>query len=348
MMHPLHKHVAAYADRHALLPRGTRVVVAVSGGPDSLCLLHVLRALAPERELRLHVAHLDHRLRPESADDAQFVAQLAEEWGLPATMGSEDVAAHARRTKTGLEAAARELRYRFLAQAARATQARTIALGHTADDQAETVLLRLLRGAGPGGLAAMRPRRPVQREHPELLLIRPLLETRRDEVESYCRAFALEPLRDSSNEQPIYARNRVRGYILPLLKTYNANIVATLARTARVCADEDELVDGFADRAWQAIAQLRETEVVLGRAEFAELHPALRRRVLRRAITEIAPEVELGAQHIDLALDAIGAGRKRMQLPGGLWLRIEREELQIGRRAVPEGEASDAAGGSAA
>jgi len=348
IMHPLQNQVAAYADRYGLLPRGAHVVVAVSGGPDSLCLLHVLRALAAPRELELLVAHLDHRLRPESAGDARHVQHIAETWGLPVVLGSEDVAAYARRSKAGVEAAARELRYRFLAKVAHDAGARLIALGQHADDQAETVLLRLLRGAGPSGLAAMRPRRPLHSQQREIMVVRPLLEARRDDIEAYCRAHGIPFLRDTSNEQPIYARNRVRGYILPLLKTYNSNIVATLARTARICAEEDELVDGFVDRAWHAIAERRGAEIVLDRPGFAELHPALRRRVLRRAVAEIEPQREVEARHIDLALDAIGAGRRRMQLPGGLWLRIEPQVLRLGRRAALDGESGAAGGGSAA
>jgi tRNA(Ile)-lysidine synthase len=130
------------------------------------------------------------------------------------------------------------------------------------------------------------------------------------------------------------------------MKTYNANIVATLARTARICAEEDELVDDVVDRAWEELARLRGAELVLDRTAFTALHPALRRRVLRRACAEVGPQVEVGSRHIDLALDAIGAGRRRLQLPGGLWLRIERDRLLIGRReARDEGRAE---GGSAA
>lgn len=345
-MDALHKHVAAFADRYALLPRGSHVVVAVSGGPDSLCLLHVLRALATDRELELRVAHLDHMLRPESADDARFVAGVAEAWGLPAAVEREDVAAYARSTTGGVEAAARELRYRFLVQVALGAGAGIIALGHTADDQAETVLLRLMRGAGPSGLAAMRPRRPAGREHATISVVRPLLEARREEIQRYCRAHGLEPLQDSSNKQPIYARNRVRGYILPLLKTYNPSIVATLGRTARICAEEDELIDGLVEQAWRDIAGHKGLEIALDRPGFEALHVALRRRVLRRAVAEVEPEVEIGARHIDLALAAIGAGRKRMQLPGGVWLRIGRQELRIGRRAVL-GETAVEGGGAA-
>jgi tRNA(Ile)-lysidine synthase len=333
-MGSLLKRLGAFSDRYGLLPSGATIVVAVSGGPDSLCLLHLLRRLAPQRQLRLHVAHLDHQLRPESADDAAFVAQIAAAWALPVTLGYEPIATIARSRRMGIEATARAVRSDFLTATARAVGADAIALGHTADDQAETVVLRLLRGAGPSGLAAMRPKRPA--EAPEacsnsapIMLIRPLLETTRAEVESYCAERLLTPRYDSSNESPIFTRNRVRGYIIPLLKTYNPAIIATLGRTARVCAEEDDLLNTLAAQAWDDIAQVNVEDVQFDRQRLTQLHPALQRRLFRKAAQMLVAEAELEAKHIDMILAAIGANRRRVQLPAGLWLMIGRSRLSI-------------------
>ena len=151
--------VRQYAQRYRLFSTGETVVVGVSGGPDSLCLLHLLRRLAPELRLWLHVAHLHHGLRGAEADaDAAFVAELADCWGLPCTIGRADVAALAREAGLSLEEAARQARYRFLAEVAEAGGASTLAVGHNADDQAETVLMHFLRGSGAAGLRGMLPR----------------------------------------------------------------------------------------------------------------------------------------------------------------------------------------------
>ena len=150
--------VRQYAQRYRLFSPGETVVVGVSGGPDSLCLLHLLRRLAPELRLWLHVAHLHHGLRGAEADaDAEFVAELADCWGLPCTVGRVDVAALAREAGLSLEEAARQARYRFLAGVAEAGGAATLAVGHNADDQAETVLMHFLRGSGAAGLRGMLP-----------------------------------------------------------------------------------------------------------------------------------------------------------------------------------------------
>jgi len=322
-------HVSEFCEAHGLLPRGAFVVVAVSGGPDSLCLLHVLLQLASQRELQLHVAHLDHQLRPNSADDARFVADTAADWNVSVTIAQVDVAAMADTADVGIEAAARTARLQFLAQTAQTVDAGFIALGHTLDDQAETVLMRLMRGAGPSGLAAMRPRRVLSevQDVPSLMLVRPLLATTRAEVEAYCAEHRLQPRHDPSNESPIFLRNRVRGYILPLLKTYNPSIVAALARTARACAEENDLLDQLQQAAWVEMALVDEAGIKLDRQRFEGLHPALQRRTLRQAVQQLDSTVELEAKHIDIVLTALANNRRRVQLPHNVWLKIESKRL---------------------
>jgi len=326
--------VLRFSDRYDLLPHHARVVVAVSGGPDSVCLLHLLhRHVAPRRNLELHVAHLDHQLRDDSQHDAQFVAALAAAWELPCTLGTTDVAALARETHTGLEAAGRAARYPFLIRTAYEWGAHAIAVGHTADDQAETVIQRVLRGAGVGGLAAMRPKRPaldpLPRDRPPLHIIRPLLNTSRADVEVYCAAYGLQPRRDPTNETGPFLRNRIRDHILPLLKTYNPSITQTLGRVARVCADDDDLLAMLADDAWHRLAQQTTERVVLDRQLFLATHRAIQRRLVRRSVQVLRSHVEPQAQHIDLALDAIGVQRRRMQLPGDLWLYTNKRTITI-------------------
>ncbi len=333
-MEALLQPVLRFSDRYDLLPHHARIVVAVSGGPDSVCLLHLLHHyIAPRRNLELHVAHLDHQLRTDSEHDAEFVVEIATAWKLPFTLGTTDVATLAQETHTGLEAAGRAARYSFLIRTAYKWDAHAIAMGHTADDQAETVIQRMLRGAGVGGLAAMRPKRPAldppPPHCPPLHIIRPLLQTSRADVEAYCIAHDLQPRRDPTNETGPFLRNRIRDHILPLLKTYNPSIMQTLGRVARVCADDDDLLAVLADDAWERLAQQTADQVVFDRQAFMATPRAIQRRLVRRSVQVLRAHVESQAQHIDLALDAIGAQQRRLQLPSGLWLHTNKRTITI-------------------
>ncbi|OLE05649.1 MAG: tRNA lysidine(34) synthetase TilS [Ktedonobacter sp. 13_1_20CM_4_53_11] len=243
--------IATYIDQHRLFPESGTIIVAVSGGADSLCLLHVLNRLCGSRpEARypavlLHVAHLNHKLRGEASyQDAAFIVQLADSWGLPVTIGEIDVPALARQEGRSLEDAARTARYRFLRDVA---QGRLIAVAHHADDQVETLLLHWLRGDGLAGMVGMLPRQQD--------IIRPLLGVTHAETVAYCSQHALLPLEDTSNRDPRFLRNRVRHELLPLLESMNPGIHATalltlplslqrhlLRRvTARLCAGQSPL-----------------------------------------------------------------------------------------------------------
>ncbi|MDQ2831151.1 MAG: tRNA lysidine(34) synthetase TilS, partial [Chloroflexota bacterium] len=220
--------VRDYILRHTIFAAGDTVVVAVSGGADSLCLLYVLHDVSPTLGLRLHVAHLDHTLRPGSADDAAYVAAQARVLGLPYTVERVDVAGLARRERLSIETAARAARYGFLRAVAAQTGTRIISTGHTRDDQAETVLMSLARGGGLNGLAGMAPRRTD--------IARPLLEIGHAEALAYCAARGLTPREDESNRSPLYRRNRMRHEVLPVLDQIYPGAGANIARAARLLA----------------------------------------------------------------------------------------------------------------
>ncbi|MBZ0278007.1 MAG: tRNA lysidine(34) synthetase TilS, partial [Anaerolineae bacterium] len=226
--------------KHNLIPPHTMIVVAVSGGADSLALLHLLRDIRKRLRCDLHVATLDHGLRGEAgAADARFVAETAASWGLPVTVGQVSVPALMSQTGQGLEAAARRARYAFLAQTAQTTGAAVIASAHHADDQAETILLHLLRGAGLNGLRGMAYRAPVP-GYPHLTLIRPLLNVTRTEIDSYCREHGLVPREDASNQDVAMLRNRIRAEVLPRLRTINPQIAQALISLAdNAAVDQD-------------------------------------------------------------------------------------------------------------
>ncbi|MGI9861019.1 tRNA lysidine(34) synthetase TilS [Moorella naiadis] len=270
---------------YRLLVPGDKVIVGVSGGPDSLALLHSLMILQGEFDYTLQVAHLNHGLRLEAADDAAYVRDLANCWGLPVIIAQRDVLAYQKEHRLSLEAAAREVRYRFLREAAAAAGATRIAVGHQAEDQAETVLLNLLRGSGLKGLKGMLPRRGD--------LIRPLLFIDRATIEAYCREQGLQPRRDFTNDDVTYRRNKIRHQLLPLLaREYNPAIVATLGRTAMILQEDERVLADLADRALTDLIKSRDEDgLILYRQGWLDLDPALQRRVLKLAAAALGRQV---------------------------------------------------------
>ncbi|HUJ17812.1 MAG TPA: tRNA lysidine(34) synthetase TilS [Nitrospirota bacterium] len=275
--------------KYGLLDPGDRVVVAVSGGPDSVCLLAILHTMAKNLGLSLHVAHLDHMFRgEESAEEAQFVADLSKKLGIPSTSERFDVPAFCRERGLSAQEGARKVRYGFLEQVAHDTGASRIATGHTADDQAETFLLRLLRGAGVSGLSSIPPRRGM--------IIRPLIEITRDQVLDYLRENSLGFRTDPSNAKPVYTRNRVRMDVIPVLRQFNPRIVETLAAEAALLRDEDEAVDAYLGSVTEAAHREDDETVSIKRDAFDTLPPAFRRRLLRK----IADMTDRGASFLSL------------------------------------------------
>ncbi len=271
--------IEAYIEEHALLPEDGEVVVAVSGGADSLCLLHLLHRLCgPGKRfpgVRLRVAHLNHKLREEADAEAEAVARIASAWGLPVTLGEMDVPALAREEGRSLEEAAREARYRFLRAVACGPGSRPIALAHHADDQVETLLLHLLRG---GGIASMVGMQPQQQD-----IIRPLLSVTHAETLAYCREHGLVPLEDASNADPRFLRNRVRHELLPLLESLNPGIRATLLRNAEVTQADVEWIEEQVSDHWQQIVlEEQEQRIKLDVEQLLLLPLSLKRHLLRR------------------------------------------------------------------
>ena len=357
------RQVRRTVEMHGLLADDVGVVVGVSGGPDSLCLLHVLLHLREVYNLRLHVAHLHHGARGADADaDAEFVAALAGEWGLPVTVKRQDVPVLARRHKLAFEEAARRVRYGFLARVAREVGAGKIAVGHNADDQAETVLMHFLRGTGPAGLRGMLPLTPitdyrllepflqqdagcemqeadkVQRScvlpPVSCTIIRPLLQVSRADVERYCAEHNLKPRFDRSNLDTTYFRNRLRHEFLPLLETYNPNIRARLCHTADVVAADYELLAQLAQQAWDSVQREgREAAVVFDRAAWRALPVALQRATLRRAAYRLRRTLrDVDFVHVESARSVAMDGETGAQatLPMGLELTVGYDALTIG------------------
>lgn len=297
--------IRRFVARHGLLEPGDRVIVALSGGPDSLGLALALHRLRMPWRLDLHLFHLHHGLRGEEADrDAAFVQEVAERLELPCTVVRRDVRGEASRLRTGLEAAGRAVRYRELAGLAARLGASRVAVGHTRDDQAETVLMALLRGTGRRGLGGMAPARPLGfGAPPGVTLVRPLLAVGRAETLALCREAGLEPRRDASNEDPRFLRSRIRTELLPLLRErYSPAVVLRLATLAEILRDEEAFLRrAAAEAAGRHGATFGPRESRLPAPALTEEHPALARRIVRLAGE--AAGVSLPARQVEAVLD---------------------------------------------
>lgn len=295
------------------------VVLAVSGGVDSMVMLHLLLRLRTRYHTSVHVAHLNHDLRgTESAETANFVRSQCEAHQIPVTITTADGRALRDRRGGSLQAAARDLRYRFLEQVADERRAGRIALGHHRDDQAETVLMNLLRGSGVRGLGGIPPVRGR--------IIRPLIDCSRGEIERYARKQGIPHVEDSSNRVLAYSRNRIRLQLLPdLAKRYNPRVVHALANVATLLEAEDSLLNGMAEKELRAVLISRSCEeFVLSIPLMAILPSALRWRIIRRS----AEELQAGRPGLTfrqtLAIDRLlmtKGAKGAIHAPGGLRAR---------------------------
>ena len=321
---------AVIQSKHLIIP-GAVLVVGVSGGTDSLALLHLLAGLRKSLFFRLHVATLDHGLRGDAgAADARFVVEMAQAWNLPVTAGYTAVRALAKERGLGIEAAARIARYDFLASVAREVGAERVAVAHHAGDQVETALLHLLRGSGLSGLAGMAYSNSVP-GHPALTLIRPLLDVPRADLEAYCCEYNLQPRHDASNDDTAYTRNRLRREVIPYLRELSPQIERRLLQLAEIAAVEDDFVTGALNRLVESSVRRVGERILLPRAVFSELHPALQRRFILWAARMLEGGEEVGYIHISTAVEVALHGQvgARALLTGGVQLRVDYETLVI-------------------
>ena len=311
---------------------GRRLVVAVSGGPDSLALLYALHRLRDELGLALHVAHLDHRLRgQDSAADAEFVAQTCAKLGIDYTVEDVDVPAFRREHRMSQEEAAREVRYRFLVCVAEQVGADTVALGHTSDDQVETVLMNVIRGSGLRGLRGMRPVSKQRIAGSDLTLFRPLLNLPKQDTIAYCEALHLTPRADESNRSMEMTRNRIRLELLPLLRDMNPAFGDAALRLSRNAVDALAVVDKAVDEAWSDAVTEEGESIRIDRERFFELDAALRSHLVIRALSHVKGDTQgIERIHVDDAVNAvIESSGSQLHLPGGLRLIVEQRSAHL-------------------
>ncbi len=297
---------------HDMIVPGQAVLAAVSGGPDSVALLYVLMAIAEHHGYRIGVAHFHHGLRQESADgDARFVERLAKQHNLPYYIEKTDLIAEQKKTGQNLEEAGRQARYGFFQRIAARRGFDRIAVGHHGDDNAELIVMNLLRGSGPAGISGMDAKRNR--------IVRPLICASREEILSFLETRLIPYRHDPSNDETAFQRNHIRHHLMPALAQYNPRIVETLNRLGKVVGDEDQWIETVADSLLaQVLISRQPAEEVLDITGLTALHTAALRRVLRKAIGRVKGDLRrIEFFHIDAAIDLIRNNRqyRRLDLP---------------------------------
>ncbi len=310
------------------------LLIAFSGGPDSSALLLACIALKDRRGLGITAAHFNHRLRGDESDsDADHAAAVCRRYGVECVMGSGDTLAQSRQTGQSLEAAARDLRYAFLFDAATASCAQAMATGHTMDDQAETVLLNITRGAGLRGLSAMRGSvdLPVAGRTDSLRVVRPMLGLRKSAAAEFCLHRGLSPLLDSSNDDARFPRNKLRRDVIPDLEAINPNVVDAICRLARAARDDFEVIDAISAEAFGAGVRTGDGYADISKAAVSGLPVPVARRVLMAAYESVSGTLDgLESVHVDAMIDvATGRAGMSIDLADGMTMTGDRHTARL-------------------
>jgi tRNA(Ile)-lysidine synthase len=299
-----------------LIEKGDTILVGLSGGPDSVCLLHILYRLKEELGIFLFAAHVNHMLRGEDADkDQEYVDLLCKKFNIGLFIKKCNIRELASQRGITIEEAGREVRYDFFEECSKKIAASKIAVAHNKNDQAETVLMNILRGTGTDGLRGM--------EHNRAKIIRPLLDISREEIETYCKDNNLNPRIDISNNESVYTRNKVRLELIPFIdNSFNTKVVDSIYKMSLIVRDDYDFIDGYAeDRYKKSIVKIEENSISLSTDEVINNHPAIIKRIIRKAIASVRGHINgIHNRHIQDVFTLCLEGRTgaEIHLPGGL------------------------------
>jgi len=328
---PLVAKVEATIHKHHLINSGDRILVSVSGGPDSVALLSILQELKDEFQWNLEVAHINHKLRGKESDkDLEFVKKLTAKYGLQFHSTTVNTKRFAKDKKLSLEDAARQIRYNFFEKTAQKIKADKIALGHTQNDQAETILMRLFRGAGTLGLSGI----PIKRGK----FVRPLLEVSREEILKYLKQNKLSYRIDKSNLTAQFLRNRIRAKLLPWLKKeINPEIISTLNRTATILNEIEQFLDKETKKIFEKLAQTGKNKILINRQKFSNLENIFKKNLVRYSWRKLTAEIyPLEFKQVERVLDLVETGQvgKRVNLKNGYWAELNSKHLVIFKKQL--------------
>lgn len=269
-------------EKFNLIQKEDKIVVAVSGGPDSICLLHVLNNLKEKYNIQIFVAHMNHMIRENAKIDEQYVSDFCKKIDVPLYVKHVDVMNIARENKISTEEAGRNERYKFFDEVLKDTNSNKIAIAHNSNDKAETIIMNVLRGSGISGLKGIEPKRDNK-------YIRPLIETSRDEIENYCNEHNLNPRHDESNDENIYSRNKIRNIVIPYIKKeFNNNIINTLNRLSEVATEESEYINKIVEKEYNNICITEKKSIIeLDLKKFNYLDTVLKRRMVLYTINKL-------------------------------------------------------------
>jgi len=280
-----------------LISKGDKIVIGVSGGPDSLCLLHILNEIKQEYELNLVVAHVNHNLREEAKFEADFVEEISNSLGLEFYLANVNIEELSKEKKKSCEEVAREYRYNFFNEIVKKTNATKIAVAHNLNDNAETILMHIIRGSGIEGVKGISVKNNI--------IIRPLLSTTRDEIEKYCMDNSLTPMIDKTNFETIYTRNKVRNKIIPMLNEINPDVLSSITRLGNILSEEDEFISDYIDKIYNDI-KIEEKCTKISKSKFINLRKGLQRRILRKAICEFKGDlIDISYKSLENAISSI-------------------------------------------
>ncbi|QZY54724.1 tRNA lysidine(34) synthetase TilS [Crassaminicella profunda] len=320
--------------KHNMFKKGDGIIIGVSGGPDSMALLHLLYRIREEYELNLYVVHLNHQFRGKEAnEDAEYVRRFCENIGVEAFIFSENVTLYSKKKGITFEEAGREIRYGLFNEIMKKKNANKIAVAQNMDDQAETVLMRLMRGTGLEGLSAIDYVRDGK-------IIRPVLDITRVEIEAYCHRHDLNPRIDKTNLEAVYTRNRIRLELIPYIeKHFNRNIKQVLSRTTNLIREDKDFVNIAVEKVYNRIVEKVNLEVKIHKEAFEEHHSAIKKRILRKAILEIQGDLkDVQNKHIEKVLNLIKHGQVggSIDLPRDLYAVLDYNHIVIrkGKRKI--------------
>lgn len=283
-------------NKYNLINKNDKIVIGVSGGPDSMCLLHVLNTLKEKMQFQIYVVHVNHMIREEAEEETQYVAKYCESIGVECFIKHVNVIEEAEQQKVGTEEAGRNARYSFFEEVAQKVGANKIATAHNSNDNAETVLMNIIRGTGTSGLKGIEPIRDEK-------FIRPIINCERQDIENYCNENGLNPRIDMSNFETIYTRNKIRNLLIPELKeTYNPNIIEAINKLSDVASQENEFIQNYAEKIMKTniIISHNNNEMILDLKKFNEQEIVIKNRIVLIAIRDVIGSTQgIEKIHID-------------------------------------------------
>ncbi|MEA4828911.1 tRNA lysidine(34) synthetase TilS [Romboutsia lituseburensis] len=304
-------------NKYNLIEDGDKIVLGLSGGPDSVCLLHILYRLKEKMNIEVYAAHLNHQIRGlEAQKDALYISQICEDLGITSFVKAINVPEYCKEQGVSLEEGARTLRYEMFEEIKQKTKSNKIAIGHNRNDQAETVLMRIMRGTGLQGLRGIEYIRDNE-------IIRPILDIERSEIEAYCEKYELNPRIDKTNLESIYTRNKIRLELIPYMKdNFNPNVIESIVRMTNSLKSDSDYIDLEAEKSFKEVSTLKEDSVEISLPKYSNLHNAIKVRVLRRGIKHIIGDTNFVDQkHIEdiIELECESKLNKMLNLPRGIF-----------------------------